>query len=83
MGEGYGKAALVIQILALGYFTNLVSGAASSIAVGIGKTEFEMRYGILTSILNLFLSIMFSVFLLVVITPLRLGFLCVIRSLSF
>lgn len=57
MGEGYGRAVLVIQILALGYFTNLVSGAASSIAVGIAKTEFEMRYGILTSILNLFLSI--------------------------
>ena len=57
MGEGYEMAALAIQILGVGYFANLVSGAASSIAVGVAKTEFEMKYGILMAILNLFLSI--------------------------
>jgi len=57
MGDGYKKAALVIQILAMGYYANLVSGVASSIAVGVAKTEFEMKYGIFMAILNLFLSI--------------------------
>ena len=47
MGKGYGKAVLVIQILAVGYFANLVSGAASSIAIGVAKTKFEMKYSIL------------------------------------
>lgn len=57
MGKGYEIAGLVTQILAVGYFANLISGAASSIAVGVAKTEFEMKYGIFMTILNLFLSI--------------------------
>jgi O-antigen/teichoic acid export membrane protein len=57
MGEGYEMAALVIQVLAVGYYANLVSGAASSISIGVAKTEFEMKYGIFMAILNLFLSI--------------------------
>ncbi len=57
MGEGFEKAALVIQVLAVGYFANLVSGAASSIAVGVARTELDMKYGIFLAILNLFLSI--------------------------
>ena len=57
MGEGYEMAALVIQVLAVGYYATLVSGAASSIAVGIARTEIEMKVGIFWAILNFFLSI--------------------------
>ncbi|MBT9151480.1 MAG: hypothetical protein DDT40_01675 [candidate division WS2 bacterium] len=57
MGEGYEMAALVIQVLAVGYYANLVSGAASSVAIGVARTGFEMKYGIFMAILNLFLSI--------------------------
>jgi len=69
MGEGYEMAALVIQVLAVGYYSNLVSGAASSIAVGVAKTEFEMKCGILLAILNLFLSIVLII---------KIGFLGVV-----
>lgn len=57
MGEGYENAALVIQILSGGYFAATVSGVASSIAVGVARTEFEMRYGLLMAPMNLFLSL--------------------------
>lgn len=57
MGQGYGKAALAIQILAMGYFAATVSGVASSIATGVARTEFEMKFGIFMATLNLFLSI--------------------------
>ena len=57
MGKGYGMAAVVIQVLAIGYFTTAVTGVASSIAVGVAKTELEMKIGIFMAILNLLLSI--------------------------
>jgi O-antigen/teichoic acid export membrane protein len=57
MGPGYEKASSVIRILSIGYFFNLITGVASSIALGMGKPEFEMKYGILTSILNFSLSL--------------------------
>ncbi|MCL0092617.1 oligosaccharide flippase family protein [Dehalococcoidia bacterium] len=69
MGKGYEMAALAIQILGVGYFANLVSGAASSIAVGVAKTEFEMKCGIFLAILNLFLSIVLII---------KIGFLGVV-----
>ncbi|HDL00916.1 MAG TPA: hypothetical protein ENH23_01620, partial [candidate division Zixibacteria bacterium] len=57
MGEGYEKAALVIQILAVGYFMATVTGVASSITVGVARTELDMKFGIFMAVLNLFLSI--------------------------
>lgn len=57
MGEGYEKASLVIQILAIGYFAATVTGVASSIAAGTARTDFEMKFGIFLAILNLLLSI--------------------------
>jgi O-antigen/teichoic acid export membrane protein len=35
----------------------MITGVASSIALGVGKPEFEMKYGILVSILNFSLSL--------------------------
>jgi len=57
MGGGYDKSALVIQVLAVGYFAATVTGVASSIATGVAKTEFEMKFAIFLAILNLFLSL--------------------------
>ncbi|MCK5161473.1 MAG: oligosaccharide flippase family protein [Candidatus Aureabacteria bacterium] len=57
MGQGYEKAALVIQILAIGYFAATVTGVASSITAGIARTELSMKFGIFMTVLNLFLSI--------------------------
>ncbi len=57
VGTGCEKAVPVIQILLIGYFANLTTGGASAIAAGIGKTEFEMKYGIFMAALNIVLSI--------------------------
>ena len=57
VGPKYQLASMVIKILSLGYFFNLITGMASSIALGIGKPELEMKYGILMSILNFSLSL--------------------------
>jgi len=57
MGVGFEKAAIVAQILAIGYYANTVSAVASAIAQGIAKTEFEMKFGIFLSVFNLILSI--------------------------
>jgi O-antigen/teichoic acid export membrane protein len=57
MGAGYERSALVIQILAIGYFAATVTGVASSIAAGVGRTDIDMKFGILLAALNLSLSI--------------------------
>ncbi|MFQ6002812.1 MAG: flippase [Candidatus Zixiibacteriota bacterium] len=57
VGPGYDLAASVIRILSVGYFFNLIMRVASSVALGMGKPEFEMKYGILMSILNFSLSL--------------------------
>jgi O-antigen/teichoic acid export membrane protein len=58
MGSGYDLASSVIRILSFGYFFNLIMQVASSIALGMGKPEFEMKYGILMSVLNFGLSLL-------------------------
>ncbi|KPL02739.1 MAG: hypothetical protein AMJ73_08390 [candidate division Zixibacteria bacterium SM1_73] len=57
VGPGYDLASSVIRILSFGYFFNLIMRVASSIALGMGKPEFEMKYGILMSVLNFSLSL--------------------------
>jgi O-antigen/teichoic acid export membrane protein len=57
MGEGYERSALVIQILAVGYFAATVTGVASSIAAGVARTDIDMKFGLLLAVLNLSLSI--------------------------
>ncbi len=57
MGEGYEMAVSIIQILAIGYYANTVTGVASSIASGVARTEFEMKFGSFMAILNLCLGI--------------------------
>lgn len=57
LGPGYGKSALVIQILAPCYFINILSGVGTSIGVGIGKPEMQVKAGLFQLILNITLSI--------------------------
>ena len=50
------EARVAVWVLALGYYLNLVSGMANSVAVGIGKPELEMRRSLLAGSANLALS---------------------------
>lgn len=56
LGTELPEARQAIQILAVGYYANLVSGMAYTVAVGIGKPELEMRRSLLVTVLNLLLS---------------------------
>lgn len=57
MGKGYGLSAVVIQILSTGYCAATVTGVASAIAAGSGRTEIDMKFGLLMASMNLFLGI--------------------------
>jgi O-antigen/teichoic acid export membrane protein len=57
VGPGFEPASVVLQLLAVGYFLNLVSGTASTIAMGMGRPGLEMRYGVVMAILNLGFSL--------------------------
>jgi O-antigen/teichoic acid export membrane protein len=57
MGWGYDLAIKVILILAPGYCATTISGVASSIAVGVARTDLDMKFGVFMAVLNLILSI--------------------------
>ena len=50
------EARITIWILSTGFFLNVYSGMANSVALGVGKPELEMRRSMLTGILNIILS---------------------------
>jgi O-antigen/teichoic acid export membrane protein len=51
------QAVLALQILSIGYFFNIVAGAAHSMGRGIGVLKFELQATGLITILNLLLSV--------------------------
>ncbi len=57
MGQGYDKSAAVIQILAACYIINIITGVSSSVGLGLGKPEFQMKAGAFQLLLNITLSI--------------------------
>lgn len=57
MGEGYERSVLVIQALTLGFSFNLLTGVGTTMARGIGKPEYEMKYGLVTIVLNILLGV--------------------------
>lgn len=57
MGRGYDLTVGVIRLLSIGYFAATVTGAASSIAAGVGRTDIDMRFGLVMAISNIILSI--------------------------
>ena len=69
MGEGYEKSVLVIQILVPCFLINFLTGVGSSVALGMGNPEFQMRAGLLQAVLNIILS---------VVLVIKIGFLGVV-----
>jgi O-antigen/teichoic acid export membrane protein len=57
MGAGYQDAALLVRLLAAGYLLNILTGAASAMAAGVGATDLYRTYGILVSVVNIPLTI--------------------------
>jgi len=57
LGTGYEKSVLVVQTLAIGHFIHLLTGVGTTIAKGIGKPEYEMRYALLLLLMNAVLAV--------------------------
>lgn len=57
LGPGFESSVILVQILAIGYAANMLGGAASQTAAGVGRPEFDMRSTVLLSVLNPVFSI--------------------------
>ena len=51
------QASFLVQLLTLGYYANLSTGVATGVAVGMGKPEYEMKFGVLLAVLSVSFSI--------------------------
>ncbi len=58
LGAGYEQAAVILRILAVGYSLNAAAGVGLFIALGVGRPDMEMKYGLLVTVLNLLFSIL-------------------------
>jgi O-antigen/teichoic acid export membrane protein len=56
IGEELPEARQAVRLLAVGYYVNLLSGMAHTVAVGMGRPDLEMRRSLLVTGLNLGLS---------------------------
>ena len=56
LGMVQREVAMILQVLSVVYFLNLACAVGSVVSIGIGKPEFQMRYGIIAGILNPVLS---------------------------
>lgn len=61
VGPGYERAAWIIQVLAVGYLANLLSGVGTSVSAAIGKPEFQMGAAVISAFSNILLSLMLIV----------------------
>ncbi|MBM3262405.1 MAG: oligosaccharide flippase family protein [candidate division Zixibacteria bacterium] len=50
------EATRLIQLLTIGYYANLSTGVATGVAVGMGKPEYEMKFGIALAVFTVALS---------------------------
>jgi O-antigen/teichoic acid export membrane protein len=57
MGPEFLDSVPIVVALAAGYFFNISTGVASALAAGMGRTDFEGKYGVFAAIVNLPLSI--------------------------
>lgn len=62
IGPGFDLSALVLRILAIGYFSNLFGATISFVVQGAGKPEIQMRAAFLSLTLNITLSIILFFF---------------------
>lgn len=51
LGPGVATSPVVVRLLAAGYFLNIITGAASAMAAGVGATDLYRRYGILVTVI--------------------------------
>jgi O-antigen/teichoic acid export membrane protein len=61
MGPGYGKSVVIIQILGVGWLCAVLAGLRAVIVQAIAKPEMEMKAGLVFTILNIPLSIIFII----------------------
>jgi O-antigen/teichoic acid export membrane protein len=59
MGEGYDRAAFVVQILALSSMINVIAQVASSTCLAIDKPQLMARGSVIVIVLNIILSLLF------------------------
>jgi len=57
IGQGFDQSVWALQILLVGYGINLQTGIGTTLLRGIGKPEFEMYYGLVTIVVNVFLAV--------------------------
>ncbi len=57
LGEGYEKSVLTLQLLLVGYITNIMTGPGFIILNGIGKPNYGVKSSVIAAILNLIMSI--------------------------
>lgn len=63
IGPEFVAAALYVRLLSMGYFFNIITGIASSITAGMGRTDLDRNFGILVSISNIILVLGGAVYL--------------------
>ncbi len=59
MGQGYDRAAFIVQILALSSMTNVIAQVASSTCLAIDKPQLMARGSVIVIVLNIILSLLF------------------------
>jgi len=57
MGKGYGQAAILVRILAVGWALAVISGVRSAVLQAINRPGIEMRAGLIAAVFNIPLSI--------------------------
>lgn len=60
MGPGYSASAVISQILAVGYFFNILVGVGVIVAAGMNKPNYQFNAAVLTTVVNIFLVIIFG-----------------------
>ncbi len=57
MGNEYASSAVIVRILAVGYFANIVTGVASAMVAGLGRTDFSRRFGVFVIVMNIIAAV--------------------------
>lgn len=60
LGPGYETSAWVLRILALGYVANILAGAGVSVVLGKGRTDLQMKAGLLATGSNIALTVLLA-----------------------
>ncbi|NUM54362.1 MAG: polysaccharide biosynthesis C-terminal domain-containing protein [Candidatus Hydrogenedentes bacterium] len=61
MGSGLGDAAWVFRILIVGYAANILQGPGTSIALGRGRPDVQMKLGLISMFSNIALTIALAI----------------------